>query len=143
MEEIRRSDFSPNETEKGAHTPQEGTTDGTHLSIHDDAQIPPMDGGLNAWLFLAACFAMEALVWGFAFTYGVFQAYYSEVPQFKDSGNIAVVGTCAMVSKIIPEICNTSSSIFRELCILTFHLSLPLTDNGRVSSVSVVASVCS
>ncbi|KAJ6178082.1 Major facilitator superfamily domain general substrate transporter [Penicillium mononematosum] len=96
MEEVTRSQLSASETEKGVQTLPEGPTDGTHLSnIHDGAP-PPMDGGMNAWLFLAACFAMEALVWGFAFTYGVFQAYYSDIPQFKDSGNIAVVGTCAM-----------------------------------------------
>lgn len=98
MEEITRSNFPPEETEKGVRTPLDGATNGNQLSTVDDgAQVPPIDGGINAWLFLAACFAMEALVWGFAFTYGVFQAYYSDIPQFKDSGNIAVVGTCAMV----------------------------------------------
>ncbi|CAG8941417.1 unnamed protein product [Penicillium salamii] len=97
MEEITRSNFPPEETEKGVRTPLDGATNGNQLSTVDDgAQVPPIDGGINAWLFLAACFAMEALVWGFAFTYGVFQAYYSDIPQFKDSGNIAVVGTCAM-----------------------------------------------
>lgn len=142
--EVTRSNFSPDETEKGIHTPIEGTTDDTRLStIHDDDQIPPMDGGLNAWLFLAACFAMEALVWGFAFTYGVFQAYYSDIPQFKDSGNIAVVGTCAMVRTEHIKSQDISSSISRESCTLTFHSSLPLTDNGRVSNVWVVVSVCS
>ena len=100
MDEITRANFPPEETEKGVHTPLGGTADGTQLSTHNDgADVPPMDGGINAWLFLAACFAMEALVWGFAFTYGVFQAYYSDIPQFKDSGNIAVVGTCAMVKR--------------------------------------------
>ncbi|OJJ50001.1 hypothetical protein ASPZODRAFT_59389 [Penicilliopsis zonata CBS 506.65] len=69
----------------------------THLpNVNDAQELPPMDGGMDAWLFLAACFVMEALVWGFAFTYGVFQAYYSEIEEFKNSGNIAVVGTCAM-----------------------------------------------
>ncbi|KAJ5504559.1 hypothetical protein N7463_007433 [Penicillium fimorum] len=82
---------------RGVLTPLEGTVDGNNVSnVHYGTQLPPMDGGMNAWLFLAACFVMEALVWGFAFTYGVFQAYYSDIPQFKDSGNIAVVGTCAM-----------------------------------------------
>ncbi|CDM35745.1 hypothetical protein DTO013E5_10156 [Penicillium roqueforti] len=90
--------YSPTkETEKGLQASLEGTTDGTHVSNVDyGTQLPPIDGGMNAWLFLAACFVMEALVWGFAFTYGVFQAYYSDIPQFKGSGNIAVVGTCAM-----------------------------------------------
>lgn len=27
-------------------------------------QLPPMDGGKDAWLFLAACFMIEALIWG-------------------------------------------------------------------------------
>ena len=26
--------------------------------------LPPADGGRDAWLFLAACFVVEALVWG-------------------------------------------------------------------------------
>ncbi|PGH00982.1 hypothetical protein AJ79_08046 [Helicocarpus griseus UAMH5409] len=62
---------------------------------HQAVQLPPIDSGKDAWLFLAACFFMEALVWGFAFTYGVFQAYTSN-DLFKDSRNIAVIGTCAM-----------------------------------------------
>ncbi|KAJ5972571.1 uncharacterized protein N7479_002489 [Penicillium vulpinum] len=85
------------QAEKGALTPLDGAIDNTNVSrVHYNTQLSPMDGGVNAWLFLAACFVMEALVWGFAFTYGVFQAYYSDIPQFKDSGNIAVIGTCAM-----------------------------------------------
>ncbi|OJD14194.1 hypothetical protein AJ78_05434 [Emergomyces pasteurianus Ep9510] len=63
---------------------------------HQSTQFPPIDRGKDAWLFLAACFFMEALVWGFAFTYGVFQVHYSSLDIFKDSGNIAVIGTCAM-----------------------------------------------
>ncbi|GMG53401.1 unnamed protein product [Aspergillus oryzae var. brunneus] len=31
---------------------------------HDELQLPPVDGGKDAWLFLAAGFVMEALVWG-------------------------------------------------------------------------------
>lgn len=27
-------------------------------------QLPPVDGGKDAWLFLAASFVIEALVWG-------------------------------------------------------------------------------
>ncbi|PWY89408.1 MFS monocarboxylate transporter [Aspergillus sclerotioniger CBS 115572] len=57
---------------------------------------PPLDHGKDAWLFLAACFIMEALVWGFAFTYGVFQDYYSTLPIFQSSNSIAIIGTCAM-----------------------------------------------
>ncbi|KAJ5633147.1 hypothetical protein N7490_009486 [Penicillium lividum] len=95
MEEIGGSNTSVNQTEKGLHTPD--SNNATHLTnTPNGKKLPPMDGGMDAWLFLAACFVMEALVWGFAFTYGVFQEYYSASPEFKNSGNIAVVGTCAM-----------------------------------------------
>lgn len=33
-------------------------------------RLPPADEGKDAWLFLAACFVIEALVWGFPFSYG-------------------------------------------------------------------------
>jgi hypothetical protein len=61
---------------------------------------PPADGGKDAWLFLAACFMMEALVWGFPFTFGLFQEYYSSHEPFASQGNTAVIGTCAMVSRL-------------------------------------------
>lgn len=34
------------------------------LSSLQEFSLPPVDGGKDAWLFLAACFVMEALVWG-------------------------------------------------------------------------------
>lgn len=34
------------------------------LSEHHEANLPPVDGGKRAWLFLAACFVIEALIWG-------------------------------------------------------------------------------
>ena len=36
----------------------------TSTSSSESAKIPPADGGRDAWLFLAACFIFEALVWG-------------------------------------------------------------------------------
>ncbi|KAJ4399162.1 hypothetical protein N0V85_006098, partial [Neurospora sp. IMI 360204] len=63
---------------------------------HEFSQLPPVDGGKDAWLFLAACFVVEALVWGFPYSFGVFQDYYSTHPPFSASSNLAVIGTCAM-----------------------------------------------
>ncbi|KAF2141627.1 uncharacterized protein K452DRAFT_326745 [Aplosporella prunicola CBS 121167] len=77
----------------------DGTSTPTFQDAHADHiefQLPPVDRGKDAWLFLAACFAIEALVWGFGFTFGVFQDYYSSHEPFAGSANIAVVGTCAM-----------------------------------------------
>ena len=34
-----------------------------HL-ISIDPDLPPADGGKGAWLFLVACFFVEALIWG-------------------------------------------------------------------------------
>jgi len=59
--------------------------------------IPPADGGKEAWLFLAACFMVEGLVWGLPFSFGIFQQYYSTHEPFASSGNIAVIGTFSMV----------------------------------------------
>jgi hypothetical protein len=39
--------------DRGEDGPQQG-----HVSL------PPVDGGKSAWLFLAAAFVVEALVWG-------------------------------------------------------------------------------
>jgi hypothetical protein len=59
--------------------------------------IPPADGGKDAWLFLVGCFFVEALVWGFPFSFGIFQQYYTEHEPFSGSSSIAVIGTCSMV----------------------------------------------
>ncbi|RHZ61288.1 hypothetical protein CDV55_104257 [Aspergillus turcosus] len=69
------------------------------IQNHDheqDQQLPPMDGGKDAWLFLAACFMIEALIWGFSFAFGIFQDYYSAHEPFQGSSNIAIIGTCSM-----------------------------------------------
>ncbi|KAF2198740.1 putative MFS monocarboxylate transporter [Delitschia confertaspora ATCC 74209] len=63
---------------------------------NQEFSLPPVDGGKDAWLFLAASFVVEALVWGFPFSFGVFQEYYSTHEPFAGSSNIAVIGTCAM-----------------------------------------------
>ncbi|EKG19881.1 Major facilitator superfamily [Macrophomina phaseolina MS6] len=73
-----------------------GLTPPESLADRNESQLPPVDGGKDAWLFLAACFLIEALVWGFAFTFGVFQEYYSRNEPFIGEKNIAVIGTMAM-----------------------------------------------
>ncbi|KAL7799903.1 major facilitator superfamily domain-containing protein [Trichoderma ceciliae] len=63
----------------------------------DEGQsLPPVDTGKDAWLFLAACFVMEAMVWGFPFAFGIFQDYYRTHEPFAGSSNTAIIGTCAM-----------------------------------------------
>ncbi|RAL67054.1 hypothetical protein DID88_007834 [Monilinia fructigena] len=62
----------------------------------EGGNIPKADESRDAWLFLAACFVFEALIWGFPFAFGVFQTYYSTHPPFdKHANSIAITGTCA------------------------------------------------
>ncbi|KAK8103880.1 Major facilitator superfamily transporter [Apiospora kogelbergensis] len=67
-----------------------------HIALAHVDRLPPVDGGKDAYLFLAASFAVEALVWGFPFAFGIFQDYYSTHAPFEGSPNISVIGTCAM-----------------------------------------------
>lgn len=75
--QLTEEDFGPSQTD-------------TNLS-----GIPPPDRGQAAYLFLLACFMVEALVWGFAFSFGIFQEYYTR--EFEGQANIAVIGTCCTV----------------------------------------------
>ncbi|KAH8596147.1 major facilitator superfamily domain-containing protein [Bisporella sp. PMI_857] len=61
-----------------------------------ELSLPRADGGKDAWLFLISCFVVEALVWGFPFSFGVFQDYYSSHETFSsDASSIAAIGTTA------------------------------------------------
>lgn len=66
--------------------------------------LPPIDGGYQAWMFLAASTMIEALVWGFAFSFGVFENYYRDNEEIKGSNMVAVIGTCATVSYFDPPV---------------------------------------
>ncbi|TAQ87516.1 hypothetical protein B7494_g4177 [Chlorociboria aeruginascens] len=57
--------------------------------------LPRADGGKDAWLFLAGCFVLEGIVWGFPFAFGVFESYYtSHLPFSEHPSGISVIGTC-------------------------------------------------
>ncbi|CAK1359593.1 unnamed protein product [Cercospora beticola] len=61
---------------------------------HPSQSLPPVDGGWQAWTFLAACFTLEAIVWGLPFSFGIFQSYYQESPDLVgQSSSIASIGT--------------------------------------------------
>ncbi|OJT01758.1 hypothetical protein TRAPUB_7814 [Trametes pubescens] len=69
--------------------PLEGTT------IHE---LAPLDRGIRAWTFCACGFVVEMMVWGFLFSYGIFQEYYTSHPPFNNSSPIAIaaVGTVGL-----------------------------------------------
>ncbi|KEF54148.1 uncharacterized protein A1O9_09943 [Exophiala aquamarina CBS 119918] len=88
--ELQRSRASGNDSRRSS-------IEGPVLSDHDtiESQLPPADQGKDAWLFLTSCFFLEALIWGFAFSFGVFQDYYSTHEPFAREGKIAIIGTTA------------------------------------------------
>ncbi|KAI0700119.1 MFS general substrate transporter [Cerioporus squamosus] len=61
-------------------------------------ELPPVDKGIRAWTFCAAAFVLEMMVWGFGFSYGIFQDYYTSHPPFDSSSGVAIgaVGTVAL-----------------------------------------------
>ncbi|CAE6481324.1 unnamed protein product [Rhizoctonia solani] len=65
---------------------------------HEGLSLPPVDSGFAAWSFVFAGFMLEALVWGFGFTYGVFQEYFLHHRTFGDASEaeIGAVGTVAL-----------------------------------------------
>ncbi|KAI0407633.1 major facilitator superfamily transporter [Xylaria palmicola] len=94
--------------------------------------LPPVDGGKDAWLLLAAVFAVDALVWGFPFAFGVFQNYYSSHEPFAGQPNVAVIGTSSMgvmylATPIIMGICRKFRRWARYTSLLgLFIMSLAL-----------------
>jgi MFS family permease len=73
-----------------------GSRSSSHALEIEQTVLPRADGGLQAWLFLTGCFMIEALVWGFPFSFGVFQEYYTSLPLFESNNSgIAIIGTSA------------------------------------------------
>ena len=63
---------------------------------HDaEYSLPPHDKGRAAYTLLLAAFVFEALLWGFPLSFGVFQDYYSHLPQFQHNRYVTVIGTTA------------------------------------------------
>ncbi|OZJ02031.1 hypothetical protein BZG36_04945 [Bifiguratus adelaidae] len=56
-------------------------------------QLKPADGGPAAWRLVWATFVFEALLWGFTLSYGVFQNYYSQLPEFAGNPYVPVIGS--------------------------------------------------
>lgn len=66
------------------------------LPAREQHALPPTDSGPQAWLCLAGCFAANALIWGFAFSFGLLQEYYRSHAPFSSAPNgIPAIGTTA------------------------------------------------
>ncbi|KAF2264714.1 MFS general substrate transporter [Lojkania enalia] len=67
----------------------------------EQRSLPPPDTGRAAWLVLAGYSLIQAPVWGYSLSFGVFQEYYSSHPEEidGDTANVAVIG--AMITGIL------------------------------------------
>ena len=62
------------------------------------SSLPPTDGGWAAWLFLLGSFMIEMFLWGFPFSFGVLQDYYStHLPISLHPAGVSAVGTTCSV----------------------------------------------
>ncbi|ELU45213.1 MFS_1 domain-containing protein [Rhizoctonia solani AG-1 IA] len=77
---------------------ESGQRETNSLPHHEGLSLPPIDKGFAAWSFVAAAFMLETLVWGFGFTYGVFQEYFLHHRTFGDASEAAIgaVGTVSL-----------------------------------------------
>ena len=65
------------------------------------SSLPPTDGGRAAWLFLLGSFMIEMFLWGFPFSFGVLQDYYStHLPISLHSAGVSAVGTTCSVGSM-------------------------------------------
>jgi hypothetical protein len=55
--------------------------------------LPPTDQGFYAWVALGGAFLSNALIWGFALSFGILQEYYTTNEPFASQGGIASIGT--------------------------------------------------
>ncbi|KAM0750692.1 MFS general substrate transporter [Meredithblackwellia eburnea MCA 4105] len=62
------------------------------------SELPPVDGGRAAWLFLLCSFILECTTWGYAGCYGVIEVYLTQNPPFNKEGLalITSVGTISL-----------------------------------------------
>ncbi|KAL9616278.1 MAG: hypothetical protein Q9160_008840 [Pyrenula sp. 1 TL-2023] len=78
---------------------------GSQWNLASDTAVqtnPPIDGGRDAWLVLTSSFVLGAIVWGFPYSFGVFQEYYRRQEKFAGShSGIAAIGTTATVCRMI------------------------------------------
>ncbi|CAL1714358.1 unnamed protein product [Somion occarium] len=98
--------------------------------------LPPVDEGWQAWMFCFAALVLEFSVWGFTFSYGIFQEYYTSHPPFNQASRVSVaaVGPTAIAVQYIeglllsffygryPDMVKKSMWFGLALCVLSLTL---------------------
>src|SRR5436190_23080162 len=101
------------------------------------SHLPPADRGGAAWLFLFGSFMIEMFLWGFPFSFGVLQDYYTNhQPIARRPAGVSAVGTTCSVSLLSsPRITllttqRASCTSLHPCCSLRFN-------DGPISAVHV------
>jgi hypothetical protein len=70
------------------------------------SHLPRADGGRAAWLFLFGSFMIEMFLWGFPFSFGVLQDYYTNhKPISLHPAGVSAVGTtCSVRLSSLPHV---------------------------------------
>ncbi|TFK52175.1 MFS general substrate transporter [Heliocybe sulcata] len=76
--------------------------DDSDVVMRNESSLAPVDRGFQAWSFLFGAFLVEAIVWGFPDTFGVFLAAYLNDPRFAKQKS---------ASSVLPLVGNLSSGI--------------------------------
>ncbi|KAK1217035.1 hypothetical protein PQX77_020309 [Marasmius sp. AFHP31] len=71
-----------------------GSLEDTHCEASNVDVLPEIDGGFDAWAYLASAWVIDCFVWGLPYSYGVLLDYYKK-HDFQNSpgGHLAIVGT--------------------------------------------------
>lgn len=84
----------PQELELRHRTSTQDHQPGVHDGMTVGRSLLPTDSGASAWLVLLGAFVLEGLAWGFVFSYGIFQEFYSRSQEFHSSqALLPLVGT--------------------------------------------------
>ncbi|KAI8986278.1 MFS general substrate transporter [Trametes punicea] len=99
-------EMSPFPSDSGIKSPATLSSRSSRAALHArDPQegaiiqeLPPVDRGVKAWTFCMSSFVLEMMVWGFGYSYGIFQDYYTSHPPFDKASGVAIsaVGTVSL-----------------------------------------------
>nr|VWP01489.1 Cytochrome P450 monooxygenase CYP52X1 [Ganoderma boninense] len=60
-------------------------------------ELAPVDRGVRAWTFCFCSFVLETMIWGFCFSFNVFQNYYTAHPPFNSSSSISIAAVSHLI----------------------------------------------
>lgn len=97
------------------------------------SDLAPVDGGRQAWTFLAGCFVLEAVIFGYAYSSGAYQDYHLHDPRSPMYGQPAaaisaigtlVIGTQCFVPILIRGFVRTFPHLIRRVTLICIGIGV-------------------